>query len=141
MPAVFNWDGAEIELRARRAYGRGTLGIGEAVANDGKRFADVLSGTMMRSIHVAKADYTGGNDEEDAGGGNGSGMDLLESMPCTEPSWGPAWASIQVGSWVAYACVEEVGRGHQFMQPAVELVSGMRAEALMTQAFAEEGFL
>ena len=38
-------------------------------------------------------------------------------------------------------CVEEVGRGHAFMQPAVESVSGPRSVALMTRAFAEEGLV
>jgi hypothetical protein len=55
------------------------------------------------------------------------------------PSWEGVNAALEVGSWVAYACVEEVGRGHAFMAPAVAAVGGARATALMVQAFAEAG--
>lgn len=133
MPYTFDWEGGKIATRARQAMGRGLVGIGEAVANEGKRNAHVISGTMRRSVHSAPAGYTGGNDESAA-----AGSDLPNART---PSWEGVNAALEVGSWVAYACVEEVGRGHAFMAPAVSAVGGARATALMQQAFAEAGLL
>lgn len=133
MTAAFTWHGAEIAGRARRAYGRAIIGIGTAVATEGKRNAHVISGNMRRSIHAAEHGYAGGNDAGAAAGGD---------IPnATRPSWSGVDAVIDVGSWMPYSCVEEVGRGHAFMQPAVESVSGARSYALMHGAFAEEGLL
>jgi len=112
--------------------GRGLVGIGEAVSTEGKRNAHVISGTLRRSIHSAPAGYTGGNDEDAAAGGS----DIPNART---PSWEGVNAALEVGSWVAYACVEEVGRGHAFMAPAIAAVGGARATALMQRAFAEAG--
>ena len=131
---IMDWDGREIAARGRRATGRGLIGIGMAVSTEGKRNAHVISGTMRRSIHAAPHGHSGGNDEATAAGGT--------DIPDTQiPSWQGNDAVIDVGSWASYACVEEVGRGHAFMQPAVESVSGPRSVALMTRAFAEEGLV
>lgn len=131
---VFTWRGGELQLRQRRAYGRGLIGIGEAVATRGKENAHVITGTMRRSIHTAEPDYTGGNDLGIAQGGG-------EPRNLDEPVFEGIDAALEVGSWVPYACVEETGRGHTFMAPAVEEVSGAIAEGLMREAFAQEGLL
>lgn len=127
---VFDWKGDELVLRARRALGRGLIGVGMVVVVAGKENAHVVSGTMRRSIHLAPATYAGGNDAEDSQHG-----DMENVMAPT--ALGTDWV-VAAGSWVPYACVEEVGRGHQFMTPALD-VGRARAEPIMRQAFAEEG--
>lgn len=134
----FKWNGLTIQEQANRAKGRGLVGIGMSIATEGKRNADVISGTMRRSIHVAELNYTGGDDLEVSTGTDPE--DQSYGPPnITIPTYVGGEAALEVGSWVPYACVEEVGRGHTFMQPAVEVVQGARAEALMIKAFAEEG--
>lgn len=130
------WDGQEIAMRSKRAMGRGLIGIANAVVTEGKRNAHVISGTMMRSIHAAPHGYSGGNDAAEA-----ATQDLAMGASVVDVSTTGFDAVIDVGSWMPYACVEEVGRGHAFMAPAVQMVSGPRSVGLMTQAFAEEGLI
>ena len=128
-----SWHGDEIARRAERADGRAVVAIAENIAADGKRYAHVISGTLMRSIHSAPLNYIGAADEEAAATtdlGNAGFMDVL---------FDPRGAALEVGSWVSYACVEEVGRGHAFMTPAVEGMRGPRADAIIKQAYVEEG--
>ena len=132
----FDWEGHGISLQVKRAMGRGLIGIGMAVSTEGKRNAHVISGTMMRSIHTAPHGYSGGNDEASAASSDLGNVSSVSDIGKTGFD-----SVIDVGSWMSYACVEEVGRGHAFMQPAVESVSGARAVALMTRAFAEEGLV
>lgn len=132
MPATyqFRWEGNEILARARRALGRGLIGVGMEVVRDGKMNAHVISGTMRRSIHLAPPGYA--TDDERAA--------EVEDVPNTlipDEIGGIDWV-IAAGSWVPYACVEEVGRGHQFMTPALDVGAG-KAARIMQQAFAEEG--
>jgi hypothetical protein len=115
------WNGREVEARYKRAQGRATIGVGQAIAGHGKRFAHVESGDMRRSIHVAKHHTLG---EQRATQANVQTRD---------------GTVLDVGSWLDYACVEEVGRGHQFMQPAVEAVRPVVFITYRT-AFQQEGF-
>lgn len=125
------WHGDDIVERAGRAAGRAVIGIGEQVVADAKSNAHVVTGTLRRSIHLAPVGY-GGDDESTA-------------RAVTIPNIGEATEQgdshlVEAGSWLPYACVEETGRGHQFITPAVENVRGI-APALIRQAFAEEGLL
>ena len=125
------WHGPELFLRVHRALGRGLIGIGMVVVVAGKRNAHVISGTMRRSIHLAGTEYTGGNDDTAAQRGE------LASVTVPTADSPTSWA-VQAGSWMPYACVEEVGRGHQFMTPALD-DGRLAAFPIMRQAFAEEG--
>lgn len=127
--ARVEWKGNELVMRAQRALGRGIIGVGMVAVVAGKEHADVITGTMRRSIHLAPPGYAT-DDEAEAQRG--------EMPNQLEPTMvGTDWV-IAVGSWVPYACVEEVGRGHQFMTPAVDVARG-KTEGIMLQAFAEEG--
>lgn len=123
--SISQWNGEELIKKARRATGRGFVGIAGRIESQGKRFVDVISGDLKRSIHVARSGTSGNGPIR---GGNDA----------QAPGSNDAWL-VEVGSWLDYACVEEVGRGHQFMQPAVESTSGGPAYAIMKQAWEEEG--
>lgn len=127
---VRRWRGDDILTRMKRATGSGLIAIAENVVAEGKRNAHVISGTMKRSIHAAPAGYDGGDDEIRA---------VSSDLPSVKtPSPHPVGWAVEAGSWMPYACVEEVGRGHQFMTPAVESVRGVKATAIMTAAFKRE---
>lgn len=127
------WNGAVIALRVRRALGRGLIGIGEGTSVLAKQGADVISGTMRRSVHTAPRHYVGDADLMAAQRSDIPNVLIPSSIP-------PDWA-LEVGSWLPYACVEEVGRGHRFVTPAVEQMQGARSFRIMKQAFAEEGLI
>lgn len=129
------WHGDEIQARAERADGRALVGISEGIAADGKRYADVISGTMRRSIHSAPINYIGAGDEDAAAAAD------LPNAGFWDVVVDPEGSVLEVGSWVSYACVEEVGRGHQFMTPAVEGWRGPRSDAVMKRAYLEEGLV
>jgi len=116
------WHGDEVKARFRRAVARGTLGIAERISAAAKRNVHVVTGTLRRSIHTAMAD--------------GTGVIPATAENVKRPNSG---ALVEVGSWIAYACVEEVGRQHRYMQPSLEMVAPT-AVATMMAAFAEEGF-
>ena len=133
MPLRDDWDGDELEARVARATGRGVIAIGEHVVVDGKQFAHVQFGTLRRSIHLAPENYIGSADEA---------MATLGDLPnVEEPSLVDDDPVVQAGSWLPYACVEETGRNHKFMTPAVEGMIGPRSDAAMQRAFAEEGLV
>lgn len=119
------WHGDEFITRARRATGRGFIGIATAMTAHAKTFVDYISGDLSRSIHAAKAASSGQREAR-------RGPDA--QMPGSKDQF-----LLEVGSWLDYACVEEVGRGHQFMQPALETVRGAEAFRIMKQAWMEEG--
>jgi hypothetical protein len=118
-----NWEGDELLARAARATGRGLVGIATSITSHAKVFVHEMSGDLRRSIHAAKPASSGQREAR-----TGSDAKLADDL-----------FLLEVGSWLDYACVEEVGRGHQFMQPAVETVSGAEAFATMKQAWMEEG--
>ena len=116
-----NFKTDEIEARVKRARGRAVIGLGEGVATHGKIFVHVESGDLRRSIHAAAP---------------GSGGEVAPDQLNVQR---PGAALLEVGSWLPYACVEETGRMHQYMHPAIEAV---RPQAYRTvkAAFREEGF-
>lgn len=119
-----DWNGDELIARGRRATGRGVIGIGSKTADYAKTFVDVISGDLMRSITLAKSGTSGrGAMRRGSDAQTGDKDQFL----------------LDVGSWLDYACVEEVGRGHQFMQPAVEAVMGAVAFSIMKAAWEAEG--
>lgn len=126
------WHGDQIAARGLRATGRGSIAIAEHVAVAGKRNAHVISGDMRRSIHTAPEGYLGEDDEALAATG-----DVTVDYGADDVLDGSV-ATVETGSWLAYACAEEVGRGHKFMEPAVEEVRG-NSHGIMASAFKEEG--
>lgn len=124
---------SEFDLRIKRATGRAIVGIGVAVATETKRVTHVQFGDLRRSVHAAPAGYDGGDDEVQAGRG-----DLLHEM-VPEPTPSPVGPMVEVGSWMPYACVEWVGRGHPGITQGLEAVRGIRANSIVLQAFREEG--
>lgn len=136
MPMTRVWHGETIRRKGHRAAGRGIVGIAVAISRETKIVTDKISGTLARSVHAAPARYEGAEqDETDAAGG----QDLGSRIPLATPTGlGPA---CEVGSWVSYACVEWVGRGHPGVQQGLEKVRGPQANAIMAQAWREEGML
>jgi hypothetical protein len=55
-----------------------------------------------------------------------------------EPTETPLGPTVEVGSWLDYACVEWVGRGHPGVTQGLEAVRGARADLIVAQAFREE---
>lgn len=131
MPGTYTlkWNGNEIVARARRALGRGLVGTGMEIVREAKINAHVISGTMRRSVHLAPADYA----TDDLNEAETSDVSNI----ITPTARGNDWV-VAAGSWVPYACVEEVGRGHQFITPALDVGRG-KAFRIFQQAFREEG--
>lgn len=126
------WHGDKIERHMKRAIDRACVGIATSVATDGKRNVHVITGTLRRSIHSAPVKYMGLDDHERA---------MVSEIPnatTADVTGGADHSKLEVGSWLPYACVEEVGRGHRFMQPAVESHIGQRSHAIVQQAIREE---
>lgn len=130
------WYGLELQARINRAAGRAIIGIAMAVAVETKNITHVVNGNLRRSIHAAEVGYDGSPDEEEA-----QSADLLMShfMPVATPTpFGPA---VEVGSWMPYACVEWVGRGHPGITQGLESVRGIRTDVIVRRAFQEEGLI
>jgi hypothetical protein len=128
----FEWFGPEIELRMRRATGRAVIAIGVNVAADTKRLTHVISGNLRRSVHTAPADYDGSGDLKLA-----KESDIPNHL---EPTEVPEGAQIQVGSWLPYACVEWIGRGHPRITQGLEMQRGIRSYTIVREAMRQEGF-
>ncbi len=142
MPKVIReWHGPEIQMRTHRAAGRGIISIGTHIAVATKQITHVITGNLRRSIHVAPAFYEKANEDIDR---TLAGEDLLlmgaEEVEAvhSEVLGGPA---IEVGSWLPYACVEWVGRGHPGITQGMEAVRGPVSYAIMKRAFREEGLV
>jgi hypothetical protein len=125
MPAPYKltWLGDVMVARAARAIGKGMIGIGERVVVNAQMNAHVVTNTLRPSIHLAVP--------------NSSGDQRADTMNIMTTDG----AALEAGSWLDYACVEEVGRGHAFMGPAVEEVAGPVAEDVMGAAFRSEGLI
>jgi hypothetical protein len=123
-----SWNGGDLVDRCKRAQARAVVAIGELAAQEAKRLAHVYTGTMRRSIHVAPAGYQGHFDEAIARDGEVPGITPEEVQNAT----------VEVGSWVHYAEIEEVERGHEFIAPAVESVRTQANEVIIRAAH-EEG--
>lgn len=158
MAYTTEWDGDNLLRKTDRAIGRAAIGIGERVSVRAKEIVHVQSGTLRRSLHTAKAGDFHGDDEQLAHGagprpprhpgvytsgvpGSTAGLDLAEARDHLL-SWEEVEHShvavVEVGSWIAYACVEETGRQHHYILPAVDEVVPTGWETI-EQAFREEG--
>lgn len=132
MKVTQEWYGPEFLARLNQAAGRAIATIGVNVAIETKRVTHVQFGTLRRSVHAAPATQTHDGDLNTA-----TSSDMLNMAPETDESpWGP---SIEVGSWLPYACVEWVGRGHPGVTEGMEMVRGARVQAIVAQAFYEAG--
>jgi len=129
-----SWHGLELEERVQHATGRAIIGIGMAVVVNTKEITHVITGTLRRSTHMAPVDYDGSGDESAA---QTQDMSMLMSSP--EVHHDALGASIEVGSWLPYACAEWIGRGHPGITQGVESVRGVRTQRIVAQSFAEEG--
>ena len=128
------WFGDELEMRMRRAAGRGIVAIGMNVVRETKPITHRISGTLARSVHAAPLGYEGyDEDEREAPSVD---LMLLHGVPPATPT--PLGAAVEVGSWLPYACVEWVGRGHPGVTQGLELARS-QATSIMTRAFKEEG--
>jgi len=134
MRVAKTWNGLDFLARLDRAAGRSIVAIGVNVAVETKRITHKQSGTLARSTHAAPRSANHNSDEGLAQAGD---LMSMGGTPKAEHSeFGPA---IEVGSWLPYACVEWVGRAHPGLQQGLEAVRGARADAIVAQAFAEEG--
>lgn len=132
MPMARTWEGMALATRVRRAAGRAIVATGLNVAIETKRVTHVQYGNLRRSVHAAPVKYDGGDDENRA-----ASDDLLFPLPePTQTTLGPA---VEVGSWLPYACVEWIGRGHPGITQGLENVRGSKMRGLVMTAFREEG--
>jgi hypothetical protein len=115
-----SWYGNEIVARAQKASGVAIIAIGEEVSRETKIITHVITGNLRRSVHAAPAGYGG-----EGGGGEGA-------------SFSGDGASVEVGSWLPYACVEWVGRGHPGVTQGLEAARS-KADVIVRAAFAAEG--
>lgn len=154
------WDGDEIMVRVDRAIGRSVISIGERTAATAKTIVHVESGTLRRSIHTSVIGAFHAADEEEAHGtgpaphhvpgvyvsdipGSTVGLDLADARDhlldwAAVEAGHPHVAIVEVGSWIAYACVEETGRQHHYMLPAFEMTAPT-GWITIEEAFREEG--
>ena len=129
------WNGVTLDAKINRAAGRSIVGIGVLASVETKRVTHKLTGTLARSVHAAPLMEYHDDDEEEAK----DGSDLMlaqENLRATTTPFGP---TLEVGSWISYACVEWVGRMHPGVTQGIEMVRGARSDAIVAQAFREEG--
>lgn len=137
MSMAREWHGMTIKDKMARANARALIAIGVNISAETKRITHRISGTLARSIHVAEVGYEGG-DSDEAMAAIG---DLLYTTMPAGPSRGPFGPAIEVGSWLPYACVEWVGRQHPGITQGLEMVRGERMDAIVKQAYIEEGLV
>jgi hypothetical protein len=129
-----SWNGDDLVVKSRRAAGRAIIGIGMQVSVETKRLTHVVEGTLRRSIHAAPAGYDGADDEVRA-----ESADLMSGGNMPEASYRAEGAVIEVGSWLPYACVEWIGRGHPGITQGLESVRGSMADSIVRAAYRQEG--
>lgn len=116
------WHGDELEARMRRANGRAVVGMGEMTAAYMSEAAHVLSGDLRRSTHAAKVETMG---EQDATASNTRS--------------GPSEWTVETGSWLPYACVENNRGGeHRFADIGWQ-ASRPHHDEVLQAAWREEG--
>lgn len=132
------WLGPVLQARMLVAMGKAVVVMGMTTAAFAKEFAHVgagtaIPGTLRRSIHSVSVNHDGSNDQQNAASADlpNAGLEDVTGQEKFSPM-------LLVGSWVDYACVEESGRGHRFIQPAIEQLRG-EASAIMLAAFKSEG--
>lgn len=134
-----SWFGDEFTARVNRASGRAIIGIAVQVAVDTKRVTHVLNGDLRRSIHAAPVNYEGSGDEREVVDNPSADM-LMSSLPeLASPT--PIGPAVEVGSWMPYACVEWVGRGHPGITEGLEAVRGAHTDKVIRAAFRQEGLI
>jgi hypothetical protein len=133
-----SWYGPELEAKIKRATGRSIVAIGMAIAVETKIVCHVVSGNLRRSIHAAPIRYTDA-DQDLRNVETYADLMLLYGPP--PPTWTPLGPSIEVGSWLPYACVEWVGRMHPGVTQGLEMVRGQRADKIVFAAFKAEGLV
>ncbi len=130
------WYGPEVKKRVHRATGRALIAFGTRVAVETKMVTHVVTGTLRRSIHAAPAHYEGAYSDEKMA----PDQDLLLTAHMVEATPVPQGYAIEVGSWMPYACVEWIGRGHPGVTQGLE-AARPAAGAIFEKAFREEGLL
>jgi hypothetical protein len=129
------WYGPELQARGHRAAARALIGFATRVAVETKMVTHVMSGTLRRSVHAAPAHYEGAYEDERRAEG---GEDLLDTSMAMTATPTHAGYAVEVGSWMPYACVEWVGRGHPGVTQGLEAARPM-VGAIFQKAFREEG--
>lgn len=99
-------------------------------------------GKITNSIHSALPDYLGMEDADLVEAGEdleylNAGIEDIIVDDVVQNARGIF--ALVAGSWMPYACVEEVGRKRQFITPAVETLEGATADAIAFLAFKEAG--
>ncbi len=136
MPMARRWNGLELHARMDRAHARAIIGIGMEVTRETKILTHRISGSLARSVHIAPVGYEGADDDQRQAEG---GEDLAFAFAHTKAEEAPyGGRMIEVGSWMPYACVEWVGRGHPGITQGLENARGTAWEYI-AQAYREEG--
>lgn len=128
------WDGMSVMERFERATARAAVSIGMHVAVETKRVTHVVEGTLRRSVHAAPAGYDGAGDELVA---QATDMHNMASPP--QATITPTEALVEVGSWLPYACVEWIGRGHPGITQGMEMTRGVTCDRIVRAALRQEG--
>lgn len=105
--------------QASTAFGEATLRMAEEAVDMAKDFESnyAKTGTLMRSIHSASTGYLGDADE-----GNATVSDIPNAT-FADLDWSEASVvQLKAGSWLPYACVQEVAHRHSFITPAIEML-------------------
>jgi hypothetical protein len=129
------WFGDELEARINRAAGRAIVAIGMQIAVETKTITHRITGTLARSVHAAPAGYEGYAEDDTTA--PTADLLLLYGVPTATPT--PFGPSVEVGSWLPYACVEWIGRGHPGVTQGLEMARGARMDATVVEAFRQEG--
>lgn len=128
------WHGPEFIARERRANGRAIVGMAVGVAVEMKKAAHVVSDNLRTSIHAAAVESAGGRTVTTPGSGIDAPLGDMGNARTGETSW-----SVEVGSWMPYACVENNRGGeHRFADIGWEL-SQPTFEPKLKRAWREEG--
>jgi hypothetical protein len=115
------WNGDELLRARRRADGRAVIGMGAQVSNEMQGQAHVISGDLKRSIHAAKVDTMG-----------------TVGATTSTVRTGPDTVELEVGSWIAYACVENNRGGtHRFADNGWRLAEPT-FDGILQRAYREE---
>jgi hypothetical protein len=128
---TFEWHGDNIEQRVLRAVGRSQVAWGEQVTSKMRSVVHRLTGTLSRSLHTAKAGYTGESDESTARAG--------AAVANQDPGTSHGRAIVEAGSWISYALYEmRRGGSHDYVTDAVRSANGDYGETLK-RAIMQEG--
>jgi hypothetical protein len=120
--------------RERRANGRAIVGMAVGVAVEMKKMAHVESGDNRRAIHAAAVESMGGREVTEAGADFDAPVADALNARVGETTW-----SVEVGSWMPYACVENNRGGeHRFADLGWELAHPT-FEPKLKRAWREEG--